>query len=365
MLNLNNLSEIKSADPSGYLPILQNTPNQIKSVWEEFKKTNYPIKDFNKIIVCAMGGSAIGADMAKFLVEKYSKLPIQIVRDYNLPNWVDQDTLAIIISYSGNTEETLSGYIEAAAKKAQMFCLASGGKLLELAKQNNHDYFILPPNMPPRTAWGHSFFIVLELLIKFDVLNPTDIKLSESITAMEKAVATYQEDQLIENNIAKQIAGSLVGSIPIVFGAEHLAVVARRLKGEFNENTKIPAYYEEIPALNHNAQQGLECFEELKKAIKILILKSDLYHERNQTRADIIKQTFTKQGFDMQTIQIFGDNFTSSICQGVILGDYVSVYLAFLLGKDPVPFTAIEELKGMLQTGEYVEKILNQDSQNL
>jgi glucose/mannose-6-phosphate isomerase len=358
MLNLNNLSEIKSADPSGYLPILKNTPDQIKSVWEEFKKTNYPIRDFNKIIVCAMGGSAIGADMAKFIIEKYSELPIQIVRDYHLPNWVDAKTLAIIISYSGNTEETLSGYIEAKAKNAQIFCLASGGKLLELAKQNQHDYFVLPPNMPPRTAWGHSFFIVLELLIKMGKLTIEQTLLDQSIESMKKNINANFEEINQDQNQAKQIASSLVDSIPVVFGAEHLATVARRLKGEFNENTKIPAYYEEIPELNHNAQQGLECSSDLKKDLKIMILKNNLYHERNQVRADIIKQTFTAQGFDIKTIQIPGDNFTSSICQGVIIGDYISVYLAFLLGKDPVPFTAIEELKGMLKTGEYMEKII-------
>jgi hypothetical protein len=96
----------------------------------------------------------------------------------------------------------------------------------------------------------------------------------------------------------------------------------------------------------------------LKNDLSILILKSILYHERNQIRADIIQETFSKQGFGIKTIDIPGDNFTSSICQGVIIGDYISVYLAFLLGKDPVPFTAIEELKGMLKTGEWVEKII-------
>ena len=279
MLDLNNIEEIKSADPSGYLPILKDTPNQIKKVWEEFKGQEVSKIEFDKIIVCAMGGSAIGADMAKFLVEKYSKLPIQIVRDYNLPNWVDEKTLAIIISYSGNTEETLSGYVQAKAKGANVFCITSGGKLLELSKENNYQHFVLPPNMPPRTAWGHSFFVVLELLIKQGILKSEDINLAESVDVMSKTVGIYNEDMDLDNNLAKQIASNLVGSIPIVFGAEHLAAVARRIKGEFNENTKIPSYYEEIPELNHNAQQGLECTDEQKKAIKIMILKSNLYHE--------------------------------------------------------------------------------------
>lgn len=358
MLNLNNIEEIKKADPSGYLPILKNTPAQIKSVWDEFKNLPFQKLDFNKIVVCAMGGSAIGADMAKFLVEKYSTLPIQIVRDYNLPNWVNDSTLAIVISYSGNTEETLSGYVQAKNKNAQIFCLASGGKLLELAKQDNYQYFVLPPNMPPRTAWGHSFFIVLELLIKMGKLAESEIDLNSCVLEMSQAVSMYSEDIAMENNLSKQIALNLSNRIPVVFGAEHLATVARRLKGEFNENSKIPSFYEEIPELNHNAQQGLTCSENLKKSISIVSLKSSLFHERNQLRTDIIGQTFAKQGFDIRTIEIAGDNYDKSICHGVIFGDYLSVYLAFLLGHDPVPFTAIEELKGMLKTGEYINKLL-------
>ncbi len=359
MLDLNNIEEIKKADPSGYLPILKDTPNQIQKVWEQFTAQESQSMNFDKIIVCAMGGSAIGADMAKFLIEKYSQLPIQIVRDYNLPNWVDEKTLAIVISYSGNTEETLSGYVQARTKGAQIFCLGSGGKLIELAKENNDQYFILPPNMPPRTAWGHSFFVVLELLIKQGVLNSSDINLLEAIDVMNQAVNLYHEELNHDNNLAKHIASGLVNSIPVVFGAEHLSVVARRWKGEFNENTKIPSYFEEIPELNHNAQQGLECSTELKKTINILILKSNLYHPRNFKRSDIIRETFSKQGFDISIYEIDNDNYTGGICKGVILGDYVSVYLAFLLGHDPVPFTAIEELKGMLKTGEWVETIIN------
>jgi len=359
MFDLSNIKEIKSADPSGYLPILRHTPSEIKQVWEQFKDNSQITSfSFDKVVVCAMGGSAIGADMAKFVIEKYSSLPIQIVRDYQLPNWVDSQTLAIIISYSGNTEETISGYLAAVDRGAHVFCLASGGQLLTLAQQNTQEYFVMPPNLPPRTAWGHSFFIVLELLVKLGKISADQIDLSGSIQAMEQAVADNCEDIASDQNLAKQIASVLANSIPIVFGAEHLSAVARRLKGEFNENSKIPAYYEEIPELNHNAQQGLECVDSLKKSLQIIILQSPLYHPRNQLRAQIIQQTFSRQNFSIQTIDVPGNNLTSSICQGVVIGDYISVYLAFLLGKDPVPFTAIEELKGMLKTGEYVEEIL-------
>jgi len=357
-VDLNNIESIKQADPSGYLPILKNTPADIKKVWEEFKAQNFAAKKFDKIVVCAMGGSAIGADMAKSVVEKYSHLPMQIVRDYQLPNWVDDKTLAIIISYSGNTEETISGFVDAQNRGAQIFCITSGGKLLELAQENSLDHFVLPPNMPPRTAWGHSFFVVLELLIKYEVLNPVLVSLDSSIQVMQETIEECWEDVSADKNEAKQIAAMLTESIPVVFAAEHLAAVARRWKGEFNENTKIHSFFDEVPELNHNAQQGLEAADDLKKAVRILILQSHLYHPRNQLRAQIIQESFSAQGLSTDLVKIGGKNITESICRGVIIGDYISVYLAFLLGHDPVPFQAIEDLKAKLDSKKYVAELL-------
>lgn len=358
MINLNSTDEIKNADPDGYLEILQKTPEMCRDIWEKFKAENYEFEEFDKVVVCAMGGSAIGADMARFLVEKHTSLPIQIVRDYNLPNWVDEKTLAIVNSYSGNTEETLSGFVDARNRGAQIFAIASGGKLLELSKDNGYNHFELPKNLPPRTAWGLSFYVVLELLIKAKKIESDKLKLSESIDAMTEISEGSAADIDMDSNLSKQLARGLSSSIPIVFGAEHLASVARRWKGEFNENSKIPSFYEEIPELNHNLQQGLECKKELKDSLSIIILNSELYHDRNQKRAQIIQETFTNQEFDMTMVQVGGNTYEESITSAVMLGDYVSVYLALLLEKNPVLFTAIEELKAMLNTGEYTEKLL-------
>lgn len=358
-LDLNDIESIKQADPSGYLPILKNTPAEIKTVWEDFKAQDFAPKKFNKIVVCAMGGSAIGADMAKSVVEKHSHLPMQIVRDYQLPNWVDEQTLAVIISYSGNTEETISGFVDAQNRAAQIFCITSGGKLLELAEKKSIDHFVLPPNMPPRTAWGHSFFVVLELLIKYEVLDPILASLNSSLVIMEETIARCQEAVDVEQNLAKQIALKLTDYTPVVFAAEHLAPVARRWKGEFNENTKIHSFFDEVPELNHNAQQGLEAVNDLKKTIRILILQSHLYHPRNQLRTRIIQESFSAQGLSTELVSLGGGNITESICQGVIIGDYISVYLAFLLGHDPVPFQAIEDLKSKLDSKKYVTELLN------
>jgi len=355
MINLNAIAEIKKADPDGYLDILAGTPSMCRDIWQQFQAQSYDLAEFDKIVVCAMGGSAIGADMARFLVEKHTKMPIQIVRDYKLPGWVDEKTLALVYSYSGNTEETLSGFVEAKKRGSQIFIVAAGGKLIELAKKYDLNYFELPKNYPPRTTWGLFFYITLELLIKSGRIKSGLLELEKSMAAMDKIVAANQAEIDIDNNLSKQIAVSLTNSIPIIFGAEHLASVASRWKKEFNENSKIVAFYDEIPELNHNLQQGLECKKELKNSLSMLVLSSELYHPRNLKRAQIIQETFTKQEFDVTTMQIGGKTYEESIVSAVLLGTYASVYLAFLLGKNPVLFEAIEELKDMLKTKEYTD----------
>jgi len=358
-LDLDNIEAVKLADPDGYLDILSNTPAEIEKVRQTFAQTKYKWKKFDKVVVCAMGGSAIGADMAKFIIEKYSHLPMQIIRDYNLPNWVDENTLALVLSYSGNTEESISGYLAARQKNAQIFVVAAGGKLIELAKENKNNFLLLPPNYPPRTTWGMFFFTVLDLMIQTDHISPDILPLEQAIAGMQAIIQENGSGNPADHNPAKTIARQLTDSIPVVFGAEHLASVASRWKKEFNENSKIISLYDEIPELNHNLQQGLECQEKLKQAVTFIILSSPLYHPRNLKRSEIIQTSFTEQNFAVMTVPVKGQTYLESIVNAVLVGTYASVYLAFLLGKNPVPFIAIEKLKAELQTEEYIDSILS------
>lgn len=359
MIDLNDCNEIISKDPDGYLKLLKETPEMCRQNNKEFNKNDWEKVSFDKILVSAMGGSAIGADLAKYLIENQTNLPIQIVRDYVMPNWLDENTLFLAISYSGNTEETISGYLEARKKKAKIFVITSGGKLSDLARSDKYPIWHLPKNLPPRTAWGLSFFTILSYLTKQNAAHFDDQQMEDMFLMMEKMIIENEEGIEVKENLAKQIAIGLQKTIPIVLGAQHLGAVARRWKGEFNENSKIPSYYEEFPELNHNSQQGLECSEELKKSLNFLILNSDSYHERNILRAKVIYETLVKTGFSATEIKIGGKSEADSIVGAVVLGDYISVYLAFLLDKNPVLFTAIEDLKSFLKTEEYVNRILN------
>mgnify|MGYP000898246000 CR=1 FL=1 len=358
MLDLNNVSEIENKDPDGYLKILAETPALCKNVLDDFLKIQLPRRKFEKVVICAMGGSAIGADLAKSLLEQKTNLMIQVIRDYNLPNWVDNKTLVIAISYSGNTEETLTAFYQAKKRNSQIYVIASGGKLIEQAKNNLFDYYLLPTGLPPRTAWGLSFILVNELLRKYGLLPDDQLDSEKMIKEMSLALKNYDHHLSIEENPAKKIALGLTETVPIIFGAEHLGVVARRWKGQFNENAKIPSFYEELPELNHNSQQGLECIEPIKQRLSYIILDSNNYHPRNQLRAKVVNESWSNNGFDTTLVQVGGDSAFEETIRVVILGDYVSVYLALLLEKNPVKFEAIEELKRHLKTEEYTNELL-------
>lgn len=358
MLDLNDKQEILKKDSDGYFKILARTPGLTQEIWEDFTAQKVVPVKFKNICVCAMGGSAIGADLARFIVEKFSIYPMQIIRDYKLPNWVNKDTLLLAISYSGNTEETLSSFLNAKQRGAKIFVIASGGKLIELAKKYKKPFTLLPKDLPPRTAWSLAFFLVLELLTKYKAIRKNNWNPEQLIKTMKQVVVDSEATIPVKKNITKEIAIALADRVPVIFGAEHFAAVACRWKGEFNENSKIPSYFEVIPELNHNTQQGLECQQKLKNALGIIVLTSNLYHDRNFRRAEIIKETFTKMNFDVTLVQINGKTHAEAIAKAVMVGDYISVYLALLLGKNPVLFTAIEELKALLKTDEWVKNKL-------
>lgn len=358
MIDLNEVSEIENSDPDGYFKILANTPDLCRKVLSEFDQVVLAKKKFEKVAICAMGGSAIGADLARYLLEFKTNLSIQVLRDYNLPNWVDNKTLVIVISYSGNTEETLTALSVAKKRNSIIYAIASGGKVIEQAKNNLFDYFLLPPGLPPRTAWGLSFILVNELMRKYGFLQKDDLDSKVMIEEMEKSIDNYRHSLPIDKNPAKSIALSLVKSTPIIFGAEHLGVVARRWKGQFNENAKLPSFYEDLPELNHNSQQGLECIDEIKRSLTYLVLDSENYHPRNQLRAKVVFESWQKSGFDATLVQVGGETAFEETIRCVILGDFVSVYLALMLGKNPVKYEAIEELKSYLKTEEYTKELL-------
>ena len=374
MIDLDNLEIYRQYDPSGMLVHLHGLPQQCRQAWEKASKFALPtdFKDINKIVICGMGGSAIGGDLLRSLTSELNKPLVFVHRGYDLPAFVDSKTLVIASSYSGNTEETLSAFKQALATKCKKLAITTGGKLKTLAQENGVPVFTIDYVSQPRAALGYSFIPLLALLCKLGFLEDKSADPTLSLRAKRsnltaRALPTLVEgiaqtlegllDKLAENipmplNPAKQLATKLFGKLIVIYSAGILSPVAQRWKGQFNENSKAWAFYETFSELNHNTVVGYEFPEEMKDKIYIVMLRCPSLHPRILARYQITSEILEKAGMEHDIIDSQGENDLTRIMSLVFLGDWVSYYLAMLNQTDPTPVKMIDYLKQRLNSIE-------------
>ncbi len=374
MIDLDNLEIYRQYDPSGMLVHLHGLPQQCRQAWEKASKFALPtdFKDINKIVICGMGGSAIGGDLLRSLTSELNKPLVFVHRGYDLPAFVDSKTLVIASSYSGNTEETLSAFKQALNTNCKKLAVTTGGKLRNLAQEKRVPIFTIDYLSPPRAALGYSFIPLLALLCKLGFLEDKSADPTLSLRARRsnltaRALPTLIEgmaqllegllDQLAENiptslNPAKQLARKLFGKLVVIYGAGILSPVAQRWKGQFNENSKAWAFYEPFSELNHNAVVGYEFPEEMKDKIYIVMLRCPSLHSRILARYQITSEILEKAGVEHEIIDSQGKNDLTRIMSLVFLGDWISYYLAMLNQTDPTPVKMIDYLKKRLSSIE-------------
>jgi glucose/mannose-6-phosphate isomerase len=298
-----------------------------------------------------MGGSAIGGDLVRSLVLAESKIPIIVHRDYGLPAFVDDKTLLIASSYSGNTEETLSGFEPALKTKAKKLAMTTGGKLQELAEANNIPVFKIEYKAQPRAALGFSFIPTLGVLQKLGFLRDKSADVAETVQVLEKLLAKLDEKSPLTGNPAKQLAQRLCGCLPVIYGAGITAEAAHRWKTQLNENSKAWAFYEVFPELNHNATVGYPFPPEIAQKIRVILLRSPLFNERIKLRYDVTCELLKQAGVAYEFVDGEGKSALSQMVSLVSFGDYVSYYLAILYKVDPSPVEVISYLKERLEKG--------------
>jgi len=325
--------------------VINNFPTQLSDGWELADGQKIE-GQFNKIIVCGMGGSAlpgrilsiIMADLYKSkLVKKY--FPVIVSAGYELPPETDTDSLILCLSYSGNTEETLAAYKQARDAEFNIFCLASGGKLKELAQKNATPFLEIPAGVQPRMALGYFIGAILHLLTNSKIFN------------FEKSVKeTAKQLELNLLNLKKQaqkISKSLKNKIPVVYASDNLAVLAMIWKINFNENVKIPAYFNEIPEMNHNEING---FEKLTKDLSVIILKSQTDLPRIGKRMEALAKVLIKKKVAVQIIELVNSPLLlNKLFAAVILSLGICHYLAEEYGIDPIPVPMVEDFKSLIK----------------
>jgi len=348
---IESVERIRAADSDDMLGRIKDLPKQVRDAWTIASKATIApaYSDVRNIVVAGMGGSAIGGDLAAALLADELKVPMTVHRDYGLPAYVGRDSLVIVSSYSGNTEETLSSFEEARKRGAKVLALTTGGKIAELARASNYPIVTFSYKAQPRAALGYSLGLVLGVLTKLGFARD----LSDDIEAALSDLAKLEErvHEGARTNDAKKMAIDLQGRIPFAYGAGVMGVMARRVKGQWNENAKNWSAFDVMSELNHNAVVGFEHPPIAKEALTVLLLRSDRDNPRHKLRFEVTRELLDRARIPYKTLQFAGRNMLSEVLQMVYFTDYVSFYVALLNGADPSPVKSIDYLKDRLAKG--------------
>lgn len=351
MLDLNAHQSFPAFDPQGMLKYIAELPQQCEDAWKEIQSLALPdsYRQVDQVVILGMGGSAIGGDLLRSLLLEECPIPIIVHRDYDVPAFVDHHTLVIACSYSGNTEETLSGFDEALRRGAKLLSIATGGELAQRTCVHGLPLFLYHYRTQPRAALGYALMSLLGIMQHLELVSDKSADVAEAIAVMRQLQEEIRETIPLVSNAAKSLAQKLYGRVPVVYGAEHLSEVARRWKGQFNENAKTWAFFDVIPELCHNSVVGYPTPPNLPQHVHVIILTSSLNHPRVQMRFDIVCDLLRHDGFSFDVFEARGQSKLAQVLSAVHFGDYVAFYLAMLYEVDPWSIGNIEFVKDRLR----------------
>ena len=311
----------------------------------EFPFPNDVIKN---VLICGMGGSAIAGELIAGAYRERLRLPLAVHRDYELPGWVGPDTLVILSSYSGNTEETLTATMQAYERNSPCVAITSGGKLGSFYAKEGIPVVPLPGGMQPRAALLWLMVPVAVILERTEVLPSLGSEMEEARETLSAVVAACGPEVPQDANPAKQLAAALHGKVPLIWGAELTAAVARRWKGQLNENAKVPAFWSELPELDHNEIVGFAGMGPLTPMAQLVMLRDPRNHRQIVRRFELTADLIKREVSGVLSITAEGRGALARMLDLVVLGDYVSLYLALMREIDPGPVEVIEALKERL-----------------
>ena len=348
---IESVERIRAADPDDMLGRIKELGQQVKDAWKIARAAQLPPShaDVRNVTVAGMGGSAIGGDLAAALLADELKVPMSVHRDYGLPGYVGRDSLVIVSSYSGNTEETLSAFEEARKRGAKVLAITTGGTLADLARASNYPVITFSYKARPRATLGYSLGLVLGALSRLGLARDLSADIDTATADLAKLEERVHEGA--RTNDAKKLAKELHGRIIVAYGAGVMGVMARRVKGQWNENSKNWSAYDVMSELNHNAVVGFPNPPIARDALTVLLLRSDRDNPRHKIRFDVTRELLDRASIPHRTLQFSGANMLSEVLQMTLFTDYVSFYVALLNGADPSPNTAIDYLKDRLAKG--------------
>jgi glucose/mannose-6-phosphate isomerase len=297
-------------------------------------------------VVCGMGGSAIGGDLALAALGDRATRPLRVVREYALEPWAGPEALVLCASYSGDTEETLACFEAAGVVGAPRVALTTGGALAEAARAEDVPVIGVPAGMQPRAAVVYMTVAALECAALCGAGPRLREEIEEAAEPLEALARRWGPDGA-EDSDAKRLARALRNGVPVVYGAGPTAAAARRWKTQLNENAKVAAFASELPEADHNEICGWERGRARAPLAAVFLEDSD-HHPRMTRRIELTADAVSDAGAPAERVAGRGERRLARLLSLVLLGDLVSVYVAVLEGVDPTPVAAIERFKDAL-----------------
>jgi glucose/mannose-6-phosphate isomerase len=347
---LDDPSTYERIDASGIRAVIRDLPRQCRVAWREGQALDLPLdyRDVDKVVIVGMGGLVIAGDLLRSLAALESTVPILVHRDYGLPLLVNDRTLLIAMSYSGDTEETVSAFEAGLDSGAKKLVITTGGRLLALAQANGVPAFVFDYKSTARGALGYAMMPLLAIAGKVGIVGDKADDVEETVILMEHMAGRIGENVRLAHNPAKHLAERLEGRLPVIYGAGILAGVARRWKTQLNENSKLWCFWEDLPEANHNAIVGYGLPPEMAARAFVIFLRGPALHPRIRLRYELTSKALSEAGVANETVDAEGRSPLAQMMSTIFFGDYVSLYLAIQAGVDPSPTTAIVDLKRSL-----------------
>jgi glucose/mannose-6-phosphate isomerase len=357
---LDKIDDIHKIDQKGMISFSIQAANHYTESAKNVENLNLPYSNPKNIIIAGMGGSAIGGELAKDYTRATANIPLEISREYYLPNYADKNSLVILASYSGDTEETLSAFVDAINRKCMIFCVSSGGNLIKYAQKLNLPHLQVKSGMQPRAALPHMLLPILKCMEKIGIAPNLSIELNEAIELLKNVSSKNNPQIPTKDNFAKTMAQNLSNTAPTVYGFGIYRGVALRFKQQFNENAKTPAKWEYFSELNHNETMGWESAKDLSECFTPVFIRDKSEPVEIHSRIEITKSIMQPTMPKMYEIWAQGKSDLAKILSTILVGDFISIYMAILRKIDPTPVNTVVAMKEKIEQNKVKEKILKQ-----
>lgn len=344
MLDLNDTEAIKKLDPVDTVGITEKILEQCEAAWDQVTNLDIPkLEGIETVVFCGMGASIYGALVLKSLLGPEIQFPTEVISDYFLPDYVGKNTLVVLTSYSGTTEEVLSCAKEAKAKEAKMIILTKGGPLAEFAKDNNVPAYIFDGKLNsgnvPRLGAGYTILGLIGLLNKARVIDIEEEEITQAIIRMKEKFADIKQNALTDHEI-------FVNKIPIIFSAEHLCGNAQIIRNQFNETSKAFSAFYLIPDLNHHLMEGLQFPTDAP--LHFLVFDSPNYSEKIRKRVELTIEVVRKNNYKVHEFTTSGQSLYDDFLEVLVYGSFLTLYLGLAYKQNPAVNPWVDWFKSQL-----------------